>query len=70
MKPWKQHSGFIPLGMFGDRGETRRMLTYHEEASKERMSHIQTVVNKIDETVTKNEKNLFVLKDRDNGKRR
>lgn len=38
MKPWKQHSGFIPLGMFGDRGETRRMLTYHEEASKERKS--------------------------------
>lgn len=53
-----------------DRGETRRMLTYHEEASKERMSHIQTVVNRIDETVTKNEKNLFVLKDRDNEKRR
>lgn len=48
-----------------DRGETRRMVTYHEEASKERMSHIQTVVNRIDETVTKNEKNLFVLKDRD-----
>lgn len=38
MKPWKQHSGFIPLGMFGDRGETRIMLTYHEEASKERKS--------------------------------
>lgn len=34
------------------------------------MSHIQTVVNRIDETVTKNEKNLFVLKDRDNDKRR
>lgn len=28
-----------------DRCETRRMLTYHEAASKERMSHIQTVVN-------------------------
>lgn len=53
-----------------DRGETRRMLTYHEEASKERMNHIQTVVNRIDGTVTKNEKNLFVLKDRDDEKRR
>ena len=34
------------------------------------ITHIQTVVNRIDETVTKNEKNLFVLKDRDNDKRR
>lgn len=70
MKLWKRHSGFVFMGVLGDRGETRRMLTYHEEASKERISHIQTVVNRIDETVTKNEKNLFVLKDRDNDKRR
>lgn len=53
MKLWKRYSGFVSMGVLGDRGETRRMLTHHEEASKERMSHIQTVVNRIDETVTK-----------------
>lgn len=47
-----------------DRGETRRMLTYHENASKERMDHIQTVVNRIDETVTQNEQDIGILKDR------
>lgn len=47
-----------------DRGETRRMLTYHENASKERMEHIQTVVNRIDETVTQNEQDIGILKDR------
>ena len=47
-----------------DRGETRRMLTYHENASKERMDHIQTVVNRIDETVTQNEQDISILKDR------
>lgn len=48
-----------------DRGETRRMLTYHEEMSKERMTHIQTVVNRIDETVSQNEKDISIIKDRD-----
>ncbi len=47
-----------------DRGETRRMITYHENASKERMEHLQTVVNRIDETVTQNERNIDILKDR------
>ena len=47
-----------------DRGETRRMLNYHEAASKERMEHIQTVVNRIDETVSQNEKDISVIKDR------
>ena len=47
-----------------DRGETRRMLTYHEQASKERMDHIQTVVNRIDETVSQNEKDISIIKDR------
>ena len=47
-----------------DRGETRRMLTYHENASKERMEHIQTVVNRIDETVSQNEKDISIIKDR------
>ena len=47
-----------------DRGETRRMLQYHENASKERMEHIQTVVNRIDETVSNNKDNISILKDR------
>lgn len=47
-----------------DRGETRRMITYHENVSKERMEHLQTVVNRIDETVTQNERNIDILKDR------
>lgn len=47
-----------------DRGETRRMLSYHENASRERMEHIQTVVNRIDETVTANEVGISVLKER------
>lgn len=49
-----------------DRGETRRMLTFHEQSSKERMDHIQTVVNRIDETVTQNEQDINILKDRGN----
>lgn len=49
-----------------DRGETRRMITYHENVSKERMDHIQTVVNRIDETVTQNEQDINILKDRKN----
>lgn len=48
-----------------DRGESRRMIQYHENASKERMEHIQTVVNRIDETVNQNEKGIMVLTDRE-----
>lgn len=47
-----------------DRGETRRMLQFHEQSSKERMEHIQTVVNRIDETVIQNETNISIIKDR------
>ena len=46
-----------------DRGETRRLLQYHENASKERMDHIQTVVNRIDETVSQNERDITVIKE-------
>ena len=49
-----------------DRGESRRMIQYHENASKERMEHIQNVVNRIDETVNQNEKGIMVLTDREN----
>ena len=47
-----------------DRGESRRLIQYHESMSKERIEHIQSVVNRIDKTVSQNEKNLTVLKDR------
>ena len=47
-----------------DRGETRRMLDKHEELSKERDRHIQEVVNRIDETVSKNSFKLGLIEDR------
>lgn len=59
-----------------DRGETRRMLNYHECMSKERMdvirddiSHVQAVVNRVDETVSQNERDITVLKDRNQHRR-
>ena len=55
-----------------DRGESRRMIQYHENTSKERMemirddiAHVQSVVNDIRDTVTQNEKDITVLKERD-----
>ena len=47
-----------------DRGETRRMLDKHEELSKERDRHIQEVVNRIDDTVSKNSFKLGLIEDR------
>lgn len=47
-----------------DRGENRRMLQFHEQASAERMAHIQEVVNRIDETVTANSKSITLVEDR------
>ena len=54
-----------------DRGESRRMITYHEQASKERIDalrsdieHIQTVVNRIDETVSSNSESIRIVEDR------
>lgn len=47
-----------------DRGETRRLLQYHENASAERMQHIQEVVNRIDATVTTNSKQIGLIEDR------
>lgn len=47
-----------------DRGESRRLIQYHESMSKERMEHIQAVANRIEKTVLQNEKNITVLKDR------
>lgn len=53
-----------------DRGESRRMIQYHENASKERMENIQITVNRIDETVNQNEKGIMVLTDREKRQRR
>lgn len=52
-----------------DRGETRRMLDYHENASKERIEHLQTVMNRVDTTLTANNKMLNLLEDRTEGGR-
>ena len=40
------------------------MIQHHEESSKERIDHIQTVVNRIDSTVTKNQHIMSLLEDR------
>lgn len=47
-----------------DRGENRQLLRHHEQASAERMQHIQEVVNRIDQTVTANSKNIGLIEDR------
>lgn len=54
-----------------DRGATRQLINYHENASKERIakivddiSHIQTTVNRIDETVNSNSENIRIIEDR------
>lgn len=59
-----------------NRGETRRMLNYHECMSKERMDairddifHVQSVVDRVDETVSQNGRDITVLKDRENHRR-
>lgn len=56
-----------------DRGETRRMVDYHEKASKERIDsihdeigHMLTVVNRIDATVSENNKQITLIEDRTN----
>ena len=54
-----------------DRGLTRQLIQYHEQASKERIEslcgeivHVQTVVNRIDETVSSNSENIRIIEDR------
>lgn len=54
-----------------DRGATRALIDYHEKVSKERIetvlseiSHVQTVANRIDETVTNNAKGIQIVEDR------
>lgn len=52
-----------------DRGETRRMLDFHEKASKERIDHLKTVMNRVDSTLTANNKMLGLIEDRTEGGR-
>lgn len=54
-----------------DRGASRQLINYHEQASKERidsihdsLDRIQTVVNRIDETVSNNSENIRIIEDR------
>lgn len=54
-----------------DRGATRALIDYHEKVSKERMdnllgevAHVQTVVNRIDNTVTSNSESIKIVEDR------
>lgn len=54
-----------------DRGATRALIDYHEKVSKERMdnllgevAHVQTVVNRIDSTVTSNSESIKIVEDR------
>lgn len=47
-----------------DRGETRRLVTYHEEMSAERIQHLQSVVNDIEQDTKANAAGIKVLLDR------
>lgn len=48
----------------GDRGESRRLLEYHEKSSCERIQHVQEVINRIDKTVTDNSRQIGLIEDR------
>lgn len=54
-----------------DRGVARSMIEFHEKASKERidsihdsLDHIQTVINRVDETVSNNSESIKIVEDR------
>lgn len=58
-----------------DRGLTRELLKHHEEASKERidsihdsLDHIQTVINRVDSTVSNNSESIKIVEDRTRSK--
>lgn len=53
-----------------DRGESRRMIQFHEQVSAERIqnvrddiNHVQTVVNDVRDIVSNNEKNIAVIRE-------
>ena len=47
-----------------DRQNMVSMLEYHEQMSMERIAHVQTVVNRIDQNTSDNNKSIAILKDR------
>lgn len=47
-----------------DRDLLARSLDHHEQLSRERVDHLQTVVNRIDATVTKNAREIALIEDR------
>ena len=47
-----------------DRELLLRQLEAHEEMSKERMQHIQAVVNRVDDVVRDNRQDIILVKDR------
>lgn len=47
-----------------ERHELAEKIDYQESMNKERMTHIQTVVNRIDSTARENQRNLVILTDR------
>lgn len=51
-----------------DRDLMLKELELHEQMSAERMSHIQTVINRVDETVRDNRQDIVLVKDRDDRK--
>lgn len=40
------------------------LLEYHDQMSSERIAHVQTVVDRIDDTVSKNKENIAIVVDR------
>ena len=50
--------------VINDRGETRMMVSHHEELSKERDRSILEVANRIDRTVTSNSARLGLIDER------
>ena len=66
-----QHKRILGYSVKIDRGESRRLIQFHEQVSKERneallneLSHVQTVVNRIDETVSSNSESIKIVEDR------
>lgn len=49
-----------------DRNNMASMLEHHDQMSSERIAHVQTVVNRIDRTVSCNKENIAIIADRTN----
>lgn len=47
-----------------ERNDMVSLLEHHDQMSSERIAHVQTVVNRIDDTVSKNKENIAIVVDR------